>query len=151
MQADNLSLLGNKSEIPDNPEAAVLETFPNPYDQNVYNIRFTIPEFTSLCPKTGQPDFAHIVIDYVPNKLCIESKALKLFMFSFRNHGSFHESCTMKIATRLVQATKPRWLRIAAYWYPRGGIPLDIFWQCWEPLEGVFVPALDVPMYRGRG
>jgi 7-cyano-7-deazaguanine reductase len=87
------------------------------------------PEFTSLCPVTGQPDFAHLVIDYAPGDWLIESKSLKLYLTSFRNHGSFHEDCTVKIGRKIVEIAQPRWLRIGGYWYPRGGIPIDVFWQ----------------------
>ncbi len=78
---------------------------------------------------TGQPDFAHLVIDYVPSKWLVESKSLKLYLTSFRNHGAFHEDCTISIARRLVNFLEPTWLRIGGYWYPRGGIPIDVFWQ----------------------
>ncbi len=114
-------------------------------------MRFTAPEFTSLCPVTGQPDFAHIVIDYIPGEWIVESKSLKLFLTSFRNHGAFHEDCSIAIAERLVALLNPQWLRIGAYWYPRGGIPIDVFWQTGEPPKGVWIPAQDVPGYRGRG
>ena len=113
-------------------------------------MRFTCPEFTSLCPVTGQPDFAHIVIDYAPDGLLVESKSLKLFMTAFRNHGAFHEECTVMIGRRVVAATKPLWLRIAGYWYPRGGIPIDVFWQTGPAPEGLWVPDQGVPAYRGR-
>jgi 7-cyano-7-deazaguanine reductase len=114
-------------------------------------IRFTCPEFTSLCPVTGQPDFAHIVIDYVPDELIVESKSLKLFMHSFRNHAGFHEDCTVGIGERLVVEMKPKWLRIGGYWYPRGGIPIDVFYQHGMVPEGMWIPEQGVPNYRGRG
>jgi 7-cyano-7-deazaguanine reductase len=114
-------------------------------------VRFTCPEFTSLCPITGQPDFAHIVIDYVPGSHLVESKSLKVFLQSFRNHGAFHEACTMQIAGRLVDLLEPVWFRIGAFWYPRGGIPIDVFWQSGAAPAGSYIPALDVPPYRGRG
>ena len=114
-------------------------------------VRFTCPEFTSLCPVTGQPDFAHIVIDYAPDALLVKSKSLKLFMTSFRNHGAFHEDCTVMIGRRIVAATKPLWLRIGGYWYPRGGIPIDVFWQTGAPPEGSWLPDTGVAPYRGRG
>ena len=114
-------------------------------------VRFAVPEFTSLCPMTGQPDFAHLVIDYVPAETIVESKSLKLFLGSFRNHAAFHEACTVSIAERLFAEMKPVWLRIGGYWYPRGGIPIDVFWQSGEPPAGVWIPAQDVPGYRGRG
>jgi 7-cyano-7-deazaguanine reductase len=144
-------LLGSQSAIPQYPDEAEIECVSNPHPDTHYVARFTCPEFTSLCPVTGQPDFAHIVIDYVPGDLLIESKALKLFLFSFRNHGAFHEDCTVGIGKRLRQACHPVWFRIAAYWYPRGGIPIDVFWEHGELPEGVNSPPDYVPSYRGRG
>jgi len=129
----------------------VLDTVPNPHSGQLYAVRFTAPEFTSLCPITGQPDFAHLVIDYVPEAVILESKSLKLFLGSVRNHGAFHEDCTIGIARRLVAALRPRWLRIAGYWYPRGGIPIDVFYQTGEPPAGLFLPETGVTPYRGRG
>jgi 7-cyano-7-deazaguanine reductase len=148
---EGLTQLGQATRLPESPEAAVLERVENPTPGMRYLIRFTCPEFTSLCPLTGQPDFAHIVIDYVPDAWIVESKSLKLFMGSFRNHGAFHEACTMTIAQRLVDLLAPAWLRIGAYWYPRGGIPIDVFWQTGAPPEGVWVPDQGVPGFRGRG
>ena len=148
---EGLTQLGQSTRVPASPEAAVLERVPNPSLGNGYLIRFTCPEFTSLCPLTGQPDFAHIVLDYVPADWIVESKSLKIFLASFRNHGAFHEDCTMTIARRLVDLLAPAWLRIGAYWYPRGGIPIDVFWQTGAPPSGVWVPDQGVPTYRGRG
>ena len=108
-------------------------------------------EFTSLCPVTGQPDFAHLVIDYVPDRLLIESKSLKLYLGSYRNHPGFHEACTVEIARRLEQELRPVWLRIGGYWYPRGGIPIDVFYQSASPPAGLWLPEQGVPPYRGRG
>ncbi|MGD9800838.1 MAG: preQ(1) synthase [Parvularculaceae bacterium] len=147
----SLRQLGRVTEAPLSPEAAVLETVPNPQPGVLYLARFTAPEFTSLCPVTGQPDFAHLVIDYAPAKKIIESKSLKLFLTSFRNHGAFHEDCTVKIARRIIAAAKPGWLRIAGYWYPRGGIPIDVFYQTGEPPKGLWIPDTGVAAYRGRG
>ena len=146
-----LTQLGQHTERPASPEAAVLERVPNPAPGQNYNVRFTCPEFTSLCPLTGQPDFAHIVIDFIPRGWLVESKSLKLVLGSYRNHGAFHEACTMEIAARLVALLDPVWLRIGAYWYPRGGIPIDVFWQTGVPPEGAWIPPQDVPGYRGRG
>jgi 7-cyano-7-deazaguanine reductase len=146
-----LTQLGHHTTQPATPEAATLERVANPHEGSQYLIRFTCPEFTSLCPMTGQPDFAHIVIDYVPAGWIVESKSLKLFLASFRNHGAFHEGCTMMIAKRLVDLLAPAWLRIGGYWYPRGGIPIDVFWQTGAPLAGVWIPDQGVPPYRGRG
>ena len=146
-----LSMLGRKVPLPSGPDAAVLERVPNPDQAANYVVRFTCPEFTALCPITGQPDFAHIVIDYVPDSWLVESKSLKLFLASFRNHGAFHEACTMLIARRLVAAAEPRWLCIGGYWYPRGGIPIDVFWQTGSVPEGLWIPEQGVQPYRGRG
>ncbi len=148
---DEPTLLGRQVGLPLNPEEAVLERVRNPDEGASYVVRFTCPEVTALCPITGQPDFAHIVIDYVPGLWLLESKSLKLFLGSFRNHGAFHEACTMMIARRVVAAVAPHWLRIGAYWYPRGGIPIDVFWQTGEPPAGLFLPPQAVAPYRGRG
>ncbi len=146
-----LTQLGAPTPLPASPEAAVLERVPNPSPGRPYLVRFSAPEFTSLCPLTGQPDFAHIVIDYVPDGWLVESKSFKLFLGGFRNHGAFHEACTMEVAGRLVALLAPVWLRIGAYWYPRGGIPIDVFHQTGAPPVGVWVPDQGVPPYRGRG
>jgi 7-cyano-7-deazaguanine reductase len=146
-----LSQLGQNVAAPTNPEEAVLERVPSNHAGTDFVVRFTAPEFTSLCPMTGQPDFAHIVIDYVPDGWLVESKSLKLYLTSFRNHGAFHEDCTLDIAKRLVDLLAPKWLRIGAYWYPRGGIPIDVFWQTGAPPEGVWLPDQGVQPYRGRG
>jgi 7-cyano-7-deazaguanine reductase len=147
----HLTQLGQQSALPASPDEAVLETVPNPHPGTPYLVRFTAPEFTSLCPITGQPDFAHLVIDYVPDQTLVESKSLKLFLASFRNHGAFHEACTVGIGKRFAEACSPLWLRIGGYWYPRGGIPIDVFWQTGEPPKGLFLPDQGVPTYRGRG
>ena len=146
-----LTQLGHATAAPQSPEAAVLERVGNPQPGTDYLVRFTCPEFTSLCPMTGQPDFAHLVLDYVPDQWIVESKSLKLFLASFRNHGAFHEACSMEVAQRVVAAVSPRWLRLGAYWYPRGGIPIDVFWQTGTPPAGVWIPDQGVPAYRGRG
>ena len=146
-----LTQLGRHASLPANPAAAKLERVPSPNPGSNYVVRFTAPEFTSLCPMTGQPDFAHIVIDYIPSEWLVESKSLKLFLGSFRNHGAFHEACTMLITDRLIQLLSPRWLRIGSYWYPRGGMPIDVFWQTGAPPDGAWVPDQGVPPYRGRG
>jgi 7-cyano-7-deazaguanine reductase len=146
-----LSQLGSRTPRPASPDDAVLETVANPSPDEDYVARFVCPEFTTLCPITGQPDFAHVVIDYVPDRLLVESKSLKLFLGSFRDHGSFHEACTMLVARRFRDACRPRWMRIGAYWYPRGGIPIDVFWQSGPPPAGVWLPDQGVAPYRGRG
>ena len=143
--------LGQASSLPASPEEAVLDYVPNPRQGRPYLVRFTAPEFTSLCPVTGQPDFAHLVIDYVPDATIVESKSLKLFLSSFRNHAAFHEDCTVGIGERLTAEMKPQWLRIGGYWYPRGGIPIDVFWQSGAVPEGLWLPDQGVPTYRGRG
>lgn len=148
---NKLEQLGSNSPLPNNPAEAVLEKVDNPHADTLYNVRFVCPEFTSLCPVTGQPDFAHIVIDYVPGDYLVESKSLKLFFGSFRNHAGFHEACTVEIAKRIIEEIKPKWLRIGGYWYPRGGIPIDIFYQTDEIPAGVWVPDQGVPSYKGRG
>ena len=132
-----LTQLGAEAALPASPDKAVLESVPNPQAGTLYLVRFTCPEFTSLCPMTGQPDFAHLVIDYVPAERLVESKSLKLFLGAFRNHGAFHEDCTIAIAKRLEQEIAPEWLRIGGYWYPRGGMPIDVFYQTAEPPEGL--------------
>ena len=147
----NLTQLGGATVQPKTPEEAVLERVPNPNPGEQYVVRFTAPEFTSLCPITGQPDFAHLVIDYVPGDWLVESKSLKLFLTSFRNHGAFHEACTVGIGKRLVDELKPVWLRIGGYWYTRGGIPIDVFYAAGEPPKGVWSPSQEVQPYRGRG
>ncbi|WP_045392267.1 preQ(1) synthase [Falsirhodobacter sp. alg1] len=147
---DGLIQLGGATILPESPEEAELERVQNPQDVP-YMVRFAAPEFTSLCPMTGQPDFAHLVIDYVPGEWLVESKSLKLYLGSFRNHGAFHEDCTISIARRLVEFLEPQWLRIGGYWYPRGGIPIDVFWQTGAAPTGVWIPDQGVPPYRGRG
>ena len=146
-----LSLLGQPSSMPASPDKAVLERVPNPHPDTDYVARFTVPEFTSICPVTSQPDFAQLVIDYVPDKWLVESKSLKLYLTSYRNHGAFHEDCTIAIAKRLVDLLAPKFLRIGGYWYPRGGIPIDVFWQTGPAPEGLWLPDQGVPTYRGRG
>jgi 7-cyano-7-deazaguanine reductase len=146
----HLTQLGRPVEAPASPEAAVLERVPNPQAGQLFLARFTAPEFTSLCPVTGQPDFARLVIDYAPAKWLIESKSLKLYLGAFRSHGAFHEDCTLTIARKIVEVAEPTWLRIGGYWYPRGGIPIDVFWQTGAPPDGLWLPDQGVDPYRGR-
>lgn len=146
-----LRQLGSPTPVPVSPDQALLERVPYPHVRKLCLVRFTAPEFTSLCPITAQPDFAHLVIDYVPRRWLVESKSLKLYLQSFRNHGAFHEDCTLAIAARLVEFLAPRWLRIGGYWYPRGGIPIDVFWQTGRPPAGLWIPEQGVASYRGRG
>ena len=147
----DLTQLGAKTAAPETPEEAELERVPNPHADTDYLARFTCPEFTSLCPVTGAPDFAHLVIDYAPGDWLVESKSLKLYLQSFRNHGAFHEDCTVAIGKRLAETLQPKWLRIGGYWYPRGGIPIDVFWQTGKLPDGLWVPDQGVSPYRGRG
>ena len=148
---DSLAQLGAKVPLPASPDEAVLERVANPHPDTAYVARFTAPEFTALCPITGQPDFAHLVIDCVPKAWLVESKSLKLYLAAFRNHGAFHEDCTVAIGKRLSVLLEPAYLRIGGYWYPRGGIPIDVFWQTGTPPAGVWLPDQGVAPYRGRG
>jgi 7-cyano-7-deazaguanine reductase len=146
-----LTQLGRPTRLPDSPDRAVLERVPNPHPGSTYLVRFTAPEFTVLCPITGQPDFAHFVIDYVPRRWLVESKSLKLYLGAFRNHAGFHEDCTLAIAKRLAKEIAPVWLRIGGYWFPRGGMPIDVFYQTGAPPRGLWLPDQGVSPYRGRG
>jgi len=148
---ENLTQLGTSTELPSTPEDAILERVPNPQAGTGYLVRFTAPEFTSLCPITSAPDFAHLMIDYVPDRWLVESKSLKLFLGSFRNHGAFHEDCTVSIGKRIADLLEPKWLRIGGYWYPRGGIPIDVFYQTGPQPSDVWIPEQGVAPYRGRG
>ena len=146
-----LTQLGRNATLPASPDEAVLERVVNPHAGSNYVVRFTCPEFTSLCPITGQPDFAHFVIDYVPANWIIESKSLKLYLGSFRNHAAFHEDCSMTIAKRLIASLEPVWMRLGAYWFPRGGMPIDVFFQHGSLPPDVWAPDQGVAAYRGRG
>jgi 7-cyano-7-deazaguanine reductase len=149
--AAKLTQLGRRRALPGGPDQALLERVSNPHRDAAYVVRFTAPEFTALCPITGQPDFAHLVIDYVPARWLVESKSLKLYLGSFRNHGAFHEDCTLSVGKRLVRLLAPKWLRIGGYWYPRGGMPIDVFWQTGVPPRNLWIPDQGVASYRGRG
>jgi 7-cyano-7-deazaguanine reductase len=149
--AKKLTQLGRRVRLPGSPAEATLESIANPHPGNDYVVRFTAPEFTCLCPVTGQPDFAHFVIDYTPGQRLVESKSLKLFLNSFRSSAAFHEDATLLVAKRLVAAIKPKYLRIAGYWYPRGGMPIDVFWQTGKLPSGIWLPDPGVSPYRGRG
>ncbi|MCP5432501.1 MAG: NADPH-dependent 7-cyano-7-deazaguanine reductase QueF [Alphaproteobacteria bacterium] len=151
LEGAGLTLLGSASEVPATPDAARLERVANPHPDALYLVRFAAPEFTTLCPVTGQPDFAHLVIDYVPAGFLVESKSLKLYLAAFRSARAFHEAATLAIAKRLVAAIAPQWLRIGGYWYPRGGMPIDVFYQTGAPPEGLWLPDQGVAPYRGRG
>ena len=150
MTHETLTQLGALTRAWNSPEEAVLERAPNPQAGTLYLARFTAPEFTSICPVTGQPDFATLVIDYVPGDWLVESKSLKLYLTSFRNHGAFHEDCTVAVGKRIVETVAPIWLRIGGYWYPRGGIPIDVFWQTGPAPEGLWLPDQGVAPFRGR-
>ena len=143
--------LGAQSKIPTKVTIDTLEAVLNPHPNTNYVARFTCPEFTSLCPVTAQPDFAHLIIDYLPNKSLLESKSLKLYLFAFRNHQDFHEACTLRIAKDIIKTIKPKWLRIGGYWYPRGGIPIDVFYQYGQAPKGMWIPEQKVESHRGRG
>ena len=118
---------------PASPDEARLDRVPNPHPDTDYLARFTAPEFTSLCPVTGQPDFAHLVIDYVPDRWLVESKSLKLYLASASaTTAPSTRIARSAIGKRLAALLEPRWLRIGGYWYPRGGIPIDVFWQTGE-------------------
>ena len=143
--------LGKKTEYNfEKPHQKTLQKVVNPHSDVDYAIRLTCPEFTSICPITSQPDFAHLVIDYAPDKSIIESKSLKLYLFSYRNHGAFHESCTVQIAKDIIACIKPKWLRIGGYWYPRGGIPIDIFFQSGTLPKNIWLKDQTVSDYKGR-
>ena len=145
------SQLGQNVPLPESPDVAVLDAVPNPHPDTDYLIRFTCPEFTSICPVTGQPDFAHLVIDYLPGDFLVESKSLKLYLGAFRNYGAFHEDCTVAIAKRVHAEIAPQWLRIGGYWYPRGGMPIDVFYQTGPMPDDLWIPDQAVPSYHGRG
>jgi len=149
--ATTITHLGGDSALPASPDQAIMERVPSPHKDTDYLVRFAVPEFTSICPVTGQPDFAHLVIDYVPQNWIVESKSLKLYLGSFRNHGAFHEDCTVRVGRDIVTLLDPKWLRIGGYWYPRGGIPIDVFWQSGDPPKGLWLPDQGVAPYRGRG
>ncbi len=151
MSPKKLTQLGRTVALPASPDKAKLESVPNPHPGDDYLVRFTAPEFTTLCPITGQPDFAHFVIDYVPGGKIVESKSLKLFLTSFRNASGFHEATSLTIGKRIAAAIKPKFIRVAGYWYPRGGMPIDIFWQAGKLPSGVWLPETGVLPYRGRG
>lgn len=150
-KSNHLDALGHKSSIPTHPDKTVLEKVANPKIGLNYSVRLTCPEFTSICPITSQPDFAYIIIDYVPNEFIVESKSFKLYLLGYRNHGAFHEDCTISLAQDIIDLLSPKWLRIAGYWYPRGGIPIDIFWQTSEKPMDLFLPDHSITNYKGRG
>lgn len=145
-----LNQLGKKSKILNDPKKVILDTVENPNKKLKYAIRLSSPEFTSICPLTGQPDFGNIIIDYIPNELIVESKSFKLFLHSFRNHGAFHEECTIMIATKVIETVNPLWLRIGGFWNPRGGIPIDIFYQTAKKPADIWLEDYGIRNYKGR-
>lgn len=126
-----------------------LETFDNPYPERDYHIHMEIPEFTCLCPKTGQPDFATLILDYIPDQKCVELKSLKLYMWSYRNEGAFHEAVTNHILNDLAVATQPRFMRLTAKFYVRGGIFTNVVAEHrkpgWQP-----APRVDLTTFEGN-
>ena len=127
-ELQNCSLLGNQGvKYPTSYAPEMLETFKNKHPENEYIVSFDCPEFTSLCPKTGQPDFGHIIINYIPAEDMVESKSLKLYLFSFRNHGDFHEDCINIIMKDLVKLMKPKYMEVRGIFMPRGGISIVPF------------------------
>ena len=143
--------LGKKTEYNfEKPNQKTLQKVANPHLDVDYVVRLTCPEFTSICPITSQPDFANLMIDYVPDKSIVESKSLKLYLFSYRNHGAFHENCTIQIAKDIIFCIKPKWLRIGGYWYPRGGIPIDIFFQSGTLPKNIWLKDQAVSDYKAR-
>ena len=145
-----LNQLGKKSKILSDPKKVILDTVENPNKKLKYVIRLSSPEFTSICPLTSQPDFGNIIIDYIPSKLIVESKSFKLFLHSFRNHGAFHEECTLMIANKVINAVSPDWLRIGGFWNPRGGIPIDIFYQTGKKPNDIWLEDYQIRNYKGR-
>ena len=135
-------VLGESYNRPKSPEGFKFDLIKNINSKFSYNIRLNIPEFTSICPVTSQPDFGTIIIDYIPKKWLVESKSLKVYILSFRNYGIFHEDAVMRIGKDLVNIMKPNWLRIAGYFAPRGGIPIDVFWQSGKKPNNVVIPDL---------
>ena len=139
----NNKILGIKSKTPNSPIGFKFDLIKNVNKSYVYNVRFSVPEFTSICPVTSQPDFGMLVIDYVPKNWLVESKSLKTYIHSFRNYGIFHEEAVMKVGNDLFKSMKPFWFRIAGYFAPRGGIPIDVFWQSGKTPGNVYIPELS--------
>jgi 7-cyano-7-deazaguanine reductase len=146
----SLTYLGRPTAAPTTPDEAVLDRVPNANNDAPYVVRFSAPEFTVPGAVTGQPDFAHLVIDYVPKAWLIESKSLKFFLASFRSHSS-HDECTIEIGKRITAVLDPAYLRIGGYWYPRGGMPIEVSWAIGTLPDGVWLPDQDIAPYCGRG
>ena len=138
------SILGKFTKPVASPLGYNFDKIDNKNKNTIYNIRITIPEFTSICPVTGQPDFALLIIDYAPNLKIVESKSLKIYIQSFRNFGIFHEDATVMIGKALKKSLKPKWIRCIGYFAPRGGIPIDVFWQSSIPPKSIFVPDINI-------
>lgn len=146
-----LSQLGRSAPLPQSPEEAVLETFENPHPDLYYVVRLTSSEFTCLCPITGQPDFATIIVDYVPKKWILESKSFKLFLGSFRNSGIFHEDGTVYIHNRLKEALDPTYIRVVGFWNVRGGISIDIVVETGALPQGCYLlPVIQLKDQTGN-
>jgi 7-cyano-7-deazaguanine reductase len=148
MTQKNPLSLGNQTTYHSSPNIKILEKVANPHSDIDYAARFSCPEFTSICPITSQPDFATLIIDYLPNKYILESKSLKLYLFSYRNHGAFHEDCTVRIGKDICETIDPKWFRISGFWYPRGGIPIDVFYQTGAKPENLFIPEPEAKPVR---
>jgi len=143
--------LGLKStDSLDSPEKFILDAIKHPPPNTNDCASFSPPERTSIRPRTSQPDFGNVIIDYVPSKFIMESKSFKLFLFTFRNYGGFHEDCTMKIAKKIEKYIKPKWIRVCTFWNPRGGIPIDIFYQSGKQPEGIHIESTNINPYTGR-
>lgn len=151
MDKKNTLNLGKKTQYKfDLPTKKTLQAVENPHKDIDYSIKLSCPEFTSICPITAQPDFAHLIIDYVPAKKIVESKSLKLYLHSYRNHGAFHENCTVQIAKDIIATINPKWLRISGFWYPRGGIPIDVFFQFGELPKNIYINQNSFYQYLPR-
>jgi 7-cyano-7-deazaguanine reductase len=144
-----LTQLGKKAKVARTPEKAVLETFQNAHPGTDYVVRLSAPEFTSLCPITGQPDFAIIVVDYAPSDRLVESKSFKLFLESFRNYGAFHEDCTVYIHDRLKDVLSPKFIRVTGIWNARGGIAIDVVVESGALPSSCALLPLEKVDYRG--
>jgi len=147
----SLTQLGRQAGVPANPDEAVIETFANPHPGTNYTVRLTAPELTTICPITGQPDFATLIVDYVPRDRLVESKSFKLFLGSFRNLGTFHEDCTAYIHKRLSDALDAAFLRVVGLWNARGGITIDCVVQTGElPSNCALLPLGRTDYRAGR-
>ena len=135
-------VLGKTTITPNTPEGFKFDLIENTNKKLAYNIRLSVSEFTSICPVTKQPDFGVLIIDYVPKNRLVESKSFKIYIQSYRNYGIFHEEAVMKVGVDLFKSIKPVWFRIAGYFAPRGGIPIDVFWQSSKKPNNLEIPEL---------